>query len=101
MARPVGSLNSSSKRALAVRLAIEDRLKKSLPEKIVDLIETMRDPKDQLYAYLAILPYAYPRLQVQTIVDPSEMGIETEESIELERTQYQELMKAKLALKAG
>lgn len=100
--RPLGSVNGSYKRALAVRLAIEDRLKKSIPEKIVDLIEQLDETKDQLQAYLAVLPYAYPKLQVQTIVDASEMGLETEAAItEAKRLEWTEIQKAKLELKTG
>lgn len=93
--RPFGSKNASQRRIMAVRLAIEERLKKSLPEKIVDLIEQMHDKQDQVHGYIALLPYCYPKLQVQTIVDAEDMGIETQANIDKRAEEWKQLQATK------
>ena len=93
--RPLGSGNASTKRALAIRIAIESRLKKSLPEKIIELIEEMYDKKDQLTGYIALLPYCYPKLQVQAIVDAEDMGIETQANIDKRAEEWKQLQATK------
>lgn len=100
MARTIGATGLASKRAWAIRLAIEERLKKSLPDKMMDLIEKMEEC-DQFAAYQTLLPYCYPRLQIQAIVDAGDMGVETEAGLEAKRKEWEALQTEKMRLKSA
>ena len=102
MARPVGSSGGSTKRALAIRMAIEDRLNGSIPEKIADLLYEMEDPKDKLEVYKVLLPYMYPKLIAQVTLDAADIGIETEAATAEKRAEeWKALQLAKNDLKSA
>lgn len=72
-----------NKNKAVCREIIELALGKSLPDKIAELAEQIRDPKDKAQILSGLMPYCYPKLAtVEVVSTPEEKVIELEKNID-------------------
>lgn len=62
-----------------VRQTVESALKKSIPDRLIELLETA-DPEKEIQVLLDLMPYCYPKLQaIEVSQDPDDQSAQQEE----------------------